>query len=219
MTRQELYDLVWKEPLTRAAWCFGITTDDEPFNLNLREIRVQAPHRPTADEIRSQARYDANTQRYPTLYPPGKAAWRKWDHVPSGRLSLQLTDPTERSWEDKNLVGRWYDRKAKPLDDYLAETIPALTEAAILAKHRRAEKLERECIRAEREEMQRREKARIERRQKRRDYLKEKADAYEAQARLESLWKHLQSQIAETPDRPAARIVRTLGNLIDASPL
>lgn len=196
-----------------------ISVNGEPFNLSLRETKEQVPHKPTADDLRRQAEYDINAKRYPTFYKPGKKVWRTWDPVPSGRLSLELKDAVWPRWGSKDLVGRWYDRKTKALEEYLSETMPVLMEASILAKHRRAEERERERLKAEREEMQRREKARAERRQKRRDYLKKKADAYEMHARLESLWKHLQPQIAETPGSPAARIVRTLGGLVDASRL
>ncbi|MGE3227282.1 MAG: hypothetical protein AB7I72_24630, partial [Parvibaculaceae bacterium] len=95
-----------------------ISIDDEPFDLTLRETRDKEPHKPTAEELRRQQQHDADAKRYPTLYQPGKIVWRTWDYLPSGRLCLQLTDPTQMRWNDKNLVGRWYDRKTKPLESY-----------------------------------------------------------------------------------------------------
>ena len=69
--------------------------------------------------------------------------------LPSGRLCIEITDPTQYRWNDQNLVGRWYDRKVKCAEDYLSEAIVALTGAAALAKYRRAEAEEKARIQAE----------------------------------------------------------------------
>ena len=185
------------------------------FDLSLCETKVQVPHKPTQEELKHQAQHDANVKRFPTLYKPGRTIWRSWDDVPSGRLSLELKDASRVRWDNKDLVGRWYDRKTKTLEEYLSDAIPALKEASILAKHRRAEKLERERLKAEREEMLRREKARRDREQKRLEYLTKKASAYDAYCRLERLWEVLRPQLASDSESQANRIIRSLGQRLE----
>lgn len=112
-------------------------------------------------------------------------------------------------------MGRWYDRKAKCAEDYLSEAIVALTGAAALAKHRRAEAEEKARIQAEQEELRRREKARRERDLKRREYLAKKVEAYEGYCRLVTLQKVFGPQANENGNDQFNRIASVLQQLIE----
>jgi len=187
-----------------------IRVENEPFKLKIYETKSKQPHQPTPADLKNQARYDADSKQYPNWYPPGKTVWRTWDHPPSGRLCIEIKDPTQYQWNDQNLVGRWYDRKAKCAEDYLSEAIVALSGAAALAKHRRAEAEEKARIRAEQEELRQREKARRERDLKRREYLTKKAESYEGYRRLVTLQTVFGQQAKENGNDQFNRIVSVL---------
>lgn len=113
------------------------------------------------------------------------------------------------------MVGRWYDRKTKNVEEYLADVIVALAPAAALVKHRRAEAEEQARIRAEEAERRQREQARRERAVKRRDFLSKKADAYMQYRKLVTLAEFLASKANPDGKDPLNRIVRALAALIE----
>ncbi len=192
-----------------------IRVENEPFKLKIYETKSKQPHQPTPADLKNQARYDADSKRYPNWYPPGKTVWRTWDRYPSGRLCIEISNPTQYRWNDQNLVGRWYDRKAKCAEDYLSEASVALAGAAALAKHRRAEAEKTALIQAEQEELRRREKARRERDLKRREYLAKKAEAYQGYCRLVTLQTVFGPQAKENGDDQFNRIVNVLQKLVE----
>jgi len=194
-----------------------IRVETEPFKLRLYETKNKKLYEPSLADIKRQAEYDDRSRRHPTLYPPGKAVWPRWDHYPSGRLCIELTDTTLYRWKNANLVGRWYDRKTRVLEDYLGETIVALTAAAALAKHRRAKAEEKARVQAEHAERRRREQASGERIQKRHDYLLKKAEAYAAHNRLVELQNVLMLQSTDEDSDPLNRIISVLHNLNEAN--
>lgn len=193
-----------------------IRVENEPFKLKIYETKSKRPYQPTPADLKNQARYDDDSKRYPSLYPPGKTVWRTWDHFPSGRLCIEITDPTQYRWNSENVVGRWYDRKTKFAEDYLGEAIVALAGAAALAKHRRAEAEKQARIEAEQEELRQREKARRERDLKRREYLVKKAEAYEGYCRLVTLQNVFGPQAKESGDDQFNRIANVLQKLVEA---
>lgn len=192
-----------------------IRVENEPFKLKIYETKNKKPHQPTPSEIKDQARHDDNSKRYPTIYQPGRIVWRTWDRYPSGRLCIEITDPAQYRWNDQNLVGRWYDRKVKCAEDYLSEAIVALTGAAALAKHRRAEAEEKARIQAAQEELRRHEKARRERDIKRREYLAKKAESYEGYCRLVALQTVFGQKDKENSNDQFNRIVSVLKKLVE----
>ncbi len=193
----------------------NIRVENEPFKLKICETKNKRPYQPTPADLKNQIRYDDDSKRYPSLYPPGKTVWRTWDHYPSGRLCIELSDPTQYRWNSENVVGRWYDRKTKCAEGYLGEAIVALAGAAALAKHRRAEAEKQACIRAEQEELRRREEARRERDRKRREYLAKKAKAYGEYCRLVTLQNVFGPQAKENGDDQFNRIVGVLQKLVE----
>ena len=192
-----------------------IRVENEPFKLKIYETKNKKPHQPTSSEMKEQARHDYNSKRYPTIYRADKIVWRRWDRYSSGRLCIEIKDPTQYRWNDQNMAGSWYDRKAKRAVDYLSEAIVALAGAAALAKHRRAEAEERARIQAQQEELRRREKARRERYLKRREYLAKKAESYEGYRRLVTLQTVFSQQAKENGHDQFNRIVSVLQNLVE----
>lgn len=192
-----------------------IRVEGEPFKLRLYETKNREAYQPSPADMKRQAEYDDRSKRYPTLYSPGKKVWPTWNHSPSGRLCIELTDPTLYRWKAANLVGRWYDRKEKRLEGYFGEAIVALMAAAALAKHRRAEAEEKARLEAEEAERRAREKARRERVQKRHNYLLKKAEAFEMHKKLISLQTLLLSKSTEDDRDAVNRIIRTLSTLIE----
>jgi hypothetical protein len=197
--------------LTHAAAVHGIAVYPEEVKLarvalsrlGLVGKGVERDRRPTQDELTRLIVY----------------FWRTWDRYPSGRLCIEITDPTQYRWNDQNLVGRWYDRKAKFAEDYLSEAIVALAGAAALAKHRRAEAEKQARIRAEQEELRQRGKARRERDLKRREYLTKKAESYEGCCRLVALQTVFGQQAKENGNDQFNRIASVLQQFIETKAL
>lgn len=157
---------------------FRIVVDDEQLALRVYEGKDRQPHEPTAAEVKVQADYDRQRERYPGLYSSKSKAWRSWNYFPSGRLSLEITDPTRYRWGGKHVVGRWHDRASKKLESYLGAAMVALVTAAALVKHRRAEEAEQARLRAEEKERREKEAARRTRAEKRRTFLIGSANDY-----------------------------------------
>lgn len=78
--------------------------------------------------------------RVPSHRNPGSLTQQ---YFPSGRLCLEVSDRSRHSWQNEHLIGRCYDRKTKPLEAYLGAVVIALSPAAALIKHRRAEERSR----------------------------------------------------------------------------
>jgi hypothetical protein len=147
--------------------CVRIMVEGEPLVPRIYETKGKRPYEPRASDLKKQASYDERSRRHPTWYPPDKKVWRTWTYFPSGRLCLEVSDPSRYSWQNEHLIGRWYERKTKTLEAYLGEVIIALSPAAALIKHRSAEEEEQARIRAEEAERRRREEARRQRAAKR----------------------------------------------------
>lgn len=192
-----------------------VTVDGEPFVIRIYETRDQKPHNPTRDELKAQAYREESRARYPDLYSPDSKAYRSWDYSPSGRLAIEITDPTQFSWRSENLIGRWHDRHMKKLEDYLGEVMAALPVAAVRVKQRRAEEVERARIEAEEEDRRRRERARQERILKWRDFLLNKADKFHQFERLRTFAQHLQLQVVISGTEPIDRLARVLESIIE----
>lgn len=195
--------------------CVHILADSEPFRIRIYETKSKSTYQPTPADLKRQAEYDERSRRHPTLYPAGNKVWRTWTYYPSGRLCIELSDPTRYSWNNEHLVGRWYDRKNKSADEYLREAIVALAPAAALIKHRRAEAEEKARIQSEETERRRQQQARRERAAKRRDYLFKKADAYAQHRKLVMLAELLTPKANPDGATSFDHIARTLTALIE----
>ncbi|HZS85507.1 MAG TPA: hypothetical protein VFA50_21740 [Stellaceae bacterium] len=190
-----------------------LLVDDERFVLRLYETKDRRTHVPTAADQKRQAQYDNDSKRFPTLYPPGRVVWASWDHFPSGRLALEIRDPTQYRW-NADVVGRWYDRKSKKLEDCLGDAFVALVAAAAQVKHRRAEEAEKARLAAIEQECRRRAEAMRERAKKRRDFLDKMADQYAALSKLRALAEHLESRGGGEGTEGADRLAHVLRSMV-----
>ena len=120
--------------------------DGEGMVLRLGETKRKAAHQPTKFEMKAKADWEEQRRKWPSIYDRDRQHWRTWDHFPSGRLSLTLTDPLRSQWKSDHLLGRWHDRKARNLESYLNEIIIAMLTGAAIVRHNRiaAENAERQ---------------------------------------------------------------------------
>jgi hypothetical protein len=196
--------------------CVRVIVEGEPLMPRIYETKSKRPYEPTAADLKEQASYDERSRRHPTWYPPDKKVWRTWTYFPSGRLCLVVSDPSRYCWQNGHLIGRWYDRKTKALEAYLGEVIIALSPAAVLIKHRRAEEEEQARIRAEEAERRRREEARRQRAAKRHEFLLKKADAHAKYMALLKFCNFLEAEIGSNLNEPADRLASILRRLVEA---
>ncbi len=193
---------------------FSILFDGEPFKLSIHETLDKKPHIPTKQELKAEADYAADSRRLPSLYPPGRFKHKKWDHFPSGRLSMDIRDPTIYSWQNENLIGRWNDRGTTKVEDCLGMAVGALRNAAILAKNRRAEKEEKARIEAEKQERQKREEARRLRAKKREDYLLKMAERLSRHKLFSELLDHMKPKVSENTTDKDHKLLKNLQEII-----
>ncbi len=147
-----------------------LTFNHESFHLEVHETKSKLPHTATREDLKRQAEHDEWRSRYPNLYSDRKV-YATWDHVPSGRLRLELTDPSVYRSEDHYLVGRWYDRKDNRVEDRLGDAMIALARSAARSRLRREEAEDRLHEQAQEENRRRKEEARIKREKLRRQFL------------------------------------------------
>lgn len=128
-----------------------ILVEGTPILWQLKETADQIPHVPTKEELKWQARYEADRAKYPHQYPSHSedSVFRSWDHVPSGRLAMALRDLSAQRWYLKDLVGHWCDSRNKSLEDYLDLAMATLATGAIAIRHRHADEAEKERLRLE----------------------------------------------------------------------
>lgn len=193
-----------------------IIFDGEPFDLRLYETKSKKPYELTRDDIKRQADYDENIKRMPSLYPVKKVT-PTWAYYPSGRLCFEITDPTKYRWNSENIVGRWYDRTNKPVDQYIAESIVSAAGAAAHNKILRAEAEERKRLYSEKLEQQRREEALRKQINEQKDYLKRKAAEFDELRKLRALTEYLEAQVKTDSGASFSRMLEILRELLATS--
>jgi hypothetical protein len=196
-----------------------IVVDGVPLAWRLYEIKDRKQHVPTREELKEQARREEYRARWPELYSRGRdtKAYRSWDYFPSGRLAMDFTDTTRFGWGRERLVGRWHDRKGRRLEDYLDEAMAALVTGAVAINHRLADEAEKERLRAEELERQRRAQARRERALRRHEFVLRKADDYARFEKLAAFADFLEHEAYEYSDQPVDRIIDELKSLVAAT--
>ncbi|MBR0913951.1 hypothetical protein [Bradyrhizobium japonicum] len=122
--------------------------DGETLSLRLGETKDKTAHQPTQAELRAKADWEENRRKWPSLYSRDRQHWCNWDYLPSGRLSLTLTDPLRSQWQDSHVLSRWHDRKSSKLEARLDDVLVGMLAGAATARHNRiaaeAEKRRRE---------------------------------------------------------------------------
>lgn len=140
----------------------AVVVEDERIPFLIEEKADRRAHVPTAAELNE-------LKRLPWRTPP------KWDHVPSGKLSLRIDVGVY--WTD-GIRKRWSDRRERVIEDSLNEIIVAFVEVGAALRRHRAEEARKEAERQERarqhQEAERRRKAE----EARRKNLEARADAW-----------------------------------------
>ncbi len=194
-----------------------ILVEGTPILWQIKETTDRKPHVPTREELRWQARYEAERARYPSLYSSRatQTVHQSWDHFPSGRLTMTLRDPSALRWERKDLIGHWCDRRNKSLEGYLDQAMAALTTGAIAIRHRQAQEAEKERQRLEEIERQRIERERREKAEKRREFLIGKAEEYDRYQKLMALAEFLERDGKSDPNGKGTRLQKELWEIIE----
>ena len=115
---------------------FRIVVDEQPLALRIRKSK--AAHLPTVAELKRQAKEDEWRAKYSSSSISNRKVYRTWDYFPSGRLALEISDPLQARWQSDPIIGRWRDRKATRLEEYLGEMMVALKTGGAMARHQRA---------------------------------------------------------------------------------
>jgi len=191
-----------------------LLVDNESFEIRLYETKDRKPHEPTAKELKAQKERDEWRNRYPNSYESDWKLYRTWDYCPSGRLSLQITDPTATDWSSKNLIGRWHDRRTKKLEDYLPRIMATLASAPVSVRHRREEEAEQERIRAEEHARWCREMTRKERARNRRSFIEEKANEFAKFQQIAALSGFISKEANTHSAEPVGRISRVIEQMV-----
>jgi hypothetical protein len=197
MTRQELYELVWREPVTHAAKRFGIS------DVALRKtcVRHGIPTPPAGYWAKLAHGKAVPKVPLPPL-PKGMSDWIRLEPKEKPEIlhpaARELAAILRKTREDDVGLLHWNN-----LSTYYQTYSVSLSRVLV------------ERAKAEREEIQRREKSRRDREQKRLEYLTRKASAYEAYCRLERLWTFLQPPLAPAQEGNARRIIRSLGQRLE----
>lgn len=193
---------------------FHLLADEEVFTVRFYETKDRKPHELTAKELRRQEEEGEWRNRYYSEGSREWKAWTEWDYFPSGRLSMEIRDPTATGYGSQDLIGRWHDRRQKKLEDYLPDIMIKLAAAPGVVRHRRAEEAERERIRIEEHERWRKEVARRERAKKRLDFIKEKSAGYAEYQRIAALSDYISKESLPASNEPVDRMARELNKVV-----
>ncbi|MEI9983888.1 MAG: hypothetical protein WDN69_12145 [Aliidongia sp.] len=170
---------------------FRIVVDEQPLAVRIYETKGKKSHVPTPAELKRQAEQDEWRKKYPDYYRSDRTLYPTWDYCPSGRLALEISDPRLSGWQSNSIVGRWYDRSTRRVEDYLTEMMIALKTGGATARHLRAQ--EAEAARLAKEAAERHRENERQRRllEKVTAFLMEKADKHAQLVKLENLAAHL----------------------------
>jgi hypothetical protein len=200
--------------------------DGELLKLSLHETKKQMSHQPTQAELRAKRDWDENRIKYPSLYNSDRVHWRRWDYLPSGRFCVVLENPAAYSWKPEHLLGRWYDRKTKCVEDYMNDIIVAMHSGAALVREVRIADEEEQRKQQEAADRRRREKERKERMAKREAFIEQKAAAYAQLTKIQAFGEYLSRQThgpngsaVATIERVAREMVERLTNALSISEL
>jgi hypothetical protein len=125
-----------------------------------------------------------------------------------------FTDATRYRYGRDGLIGHWYDRKGKRLEEYLDEAMAALATSAVAVKHRLALEAEKARKEEEARAARRREAARRERAHRRHDFLFRKAEEYARYEKLAAFATFMERSVYSYKEEPADRLIRELKSLV-----
>lgn len=144
----------------------------EAFPIRIYEAKNQMTHKPTHEDLQKQANHDRWRE-------DGKQVYRKWDYVPSGKITVSFRDTNGSRWDySQALTRRWGDRKYGALETFLAEIFTWLEPASVMARERRLVREEERRIAFEKSERERLLRERLVTTKKLKKYLDELADIH-----------------------------------------
>jgi prefoldin subunit 5 len=179
---------------------------DETFAIRIKEVQDKAIHEPTKQELKDQARQDEWRERHPDWYTSNRKAYREWDYIPSGRISILIQDTYGNRWDQNKVEKRWRDRKNRQLEDYLPEIFIWLESASIAAREKRLEIEQQQLQEARRQELARQRRARRENAEALEKRILELADTCASIQRVADLVEYLKL-VSDVESEPLARLI------------
>ena len=192
-----------------------IIVDGERMSVAVHETQDKTAHQPTKAELEAKARWEANRIKWPAIYDADRMHWRRWDHLPSGRLCIVLKNPAVYPWQPEHVLGRWYDRKTTRVEDYLNDIIVTMHSGAALIRINRLAAEEAERRRKEAADRLRRMRENKERIAKRQAFIEQKAEDYARLLKLQAFSHYLTSQIDGSHRETASAIEQTTRGILD----
>lgn len=190
-----------------------LTIDGESFEFRVRETPNKQAHVPTKDELKWKAEREERRRRHPSLYSEHSNEL-KWDYKSSGRLIIEINDPSLYRRDEGHVIGRWRDRKDQRVEEQLNDVMVSLAGAAAKVKIRQQEELEKLRVEAEAEDRRRTQEARRKRDNKRREFLFKVAREYRQYQALAALHDHLAPKAAVDGAEPLDKMNRVLARLV-----
>ena len=173
---------------------FRIVVADEIFELKLYETRQRI----------------GDHSRPSELQPVARRRFRA-----SGKLCMEIVDPREFQWSNRNLVGQWHDRRDKPLEAGLDSAVDAMEAAAEQIRYCRGRAHEQERLAHDEREALRIAATKAQRARHEAEFLERGAAAYTKLVELKQFVAFLQSTGASSNDGTIARMIRRLSAIID----
>ncbi len=192
-----------------------IIVDGERLSLSINETKDKTAHQPAKAELQAKAQWEANRIKWPTIYNADRMHWRRWDHLPSGRLCVVLENPAAYYWQPEHLLGRWCDRKAARVEDCLNDIIVTMHSGAALVRINRLAAEEAERRRQEAADRLRRMQERKERIAKREAFIEQKAKDYARLLHLQAFRQYLANQNGDPDGGAVAGIRRAAQEMVD----
>jgi hypothetical protein len=123
---------------------------------------------------------------------------------------MEISDPKQVRWQSDPVIGRWRDRAAKRLEDYLGEMMVALKTGAAIARHQRAKEAEEARLAKEAEDRRREQETQRCLLEKVTTFLTDKADKHAQFVKIENLAAHLRSDPSQPDTGEDAELYRAL---------
>lgn len=165
-----------------------LAVEDVSIALGIEERPRKTPHEPTAAELKRKE----DSLRWGNSRDP----WPKYDHSPSGRLSIVIH---ANSWS--GLRRTWSDGKTQKVEAMLPEIVAGLVEHGALLRERRRAAEESERQRQEAEARRRREEAFNAREKRRLEFVDAIHEQLLERSKLTTVLAHLEQTATEGKNR------------------
>lgn len=186
----------------------------EAVVLEIGESKNKKEHQPTKGELKAKADWEERRSKWPTLYGSDRRHWRTWDYFPSGRLSISVVDPLRTPYQSDHVIGRWHDRKAKRLEDFLSEIVVAMFAGAALVRCNRVAAEDRRRRREEAHQAYLREQERLRYLAQVDAFIESKANEYARLQKVLSLRGYISKHRTLAPSPEEDAILAAVDDLV-----